>query len=44
MASMFIRQTRTNNKTTGERYFTFRLVRDERIGGKVRQVSLLNAL
>lgn len=39
---MFIRQTRTNNKATGEGYFTFRLVRGERIGGKVRQVTLLN--
>ena len=43
MAGMFIRQTRTNNKATGEGYFTFRLVRGERIGGKVRQVSVLNA-
>lgn len=39
---MFIRQTRTNNKTTGEGYFTFRLVRGERIGGKVRQITVLN--
>ena len=39
---MFIRQTRTNNKVTGEGYFTFRLVRGERIGGKVRQITLLN--
>jgi len=39
---MYIRQTRTNNKITGEGYFTFRLVRGERIGGKVRQVTLLN--
>ena len=39
---MFIRQTRTNNKATGEAYFTFRLVRGERIGGKVRQVTVLN--
>ncbi|WP_434782916.1 IS1634 family transposase [Ferrovum myxofaciens] len=39
---MFIRQTRTNNKATGESYFTHRLVRTERIGGKVRQVTLLN--
>ena len=31
---MFIRQTRTNNKITGEGYFTFRLVRGERIGGE----------
>ena len=39
---MFIRQTRTNNKATGEGYFTFRLVRGERIGGKVRQITVLN--
>jgi transposase len=39
---MFIRQTRTNNKATGEGYFTYRLVRGERIGGKVRQITLLN--
>ena len=39
---MFIRQTRTNNKVTGEGYFTYRLVRSERVGGKVRQVTVLN--
>ena len=39
---MFIRQTRTANKITGEGYFTFRLVRGERIGGKVRQITVLN--
>jgi transposase len=39
---MFIRQTRTNNKITGEGYFTFRLVRGERLGGKVRQITVLN--
>ena len=39
---MFIRQTRTASKTTGEAYFTFRLVRGERIGGKVRQITVLN--
>ena len=39
---MFIRQTRINNKVTGEGYFTFRLVRSERIGGKVRQITVLN--
>lgn len=42
MAGMFIRQTRTNNKVTGEGYFTYRLVRGERIAGKVRQVTVLN--
>ena len=39
---MFIRQTRTNNKITGEGYFTFRLVRGERRGGQVRQITVLN--
>jgi len=39
---MYIRRTQTRNTTTGERYFTHRLVRCERLGGKVRQVRLLN--
>jgi transposase len=39
---MYIRRTQTRNTTTGERYFTFRLVRSQRLGGKVRQVTLLN--
>ena len=39
---MFIRQTRTNNKVTGEGYYTYRLVRGERLGGRVRQITLLN--
>ena len=39
---MFIRQTRTNNSSTGEDYFTFRLARGQRIAGKVRQVTVLN--
>ena len=39
---MYIRRTQTRNTTTGERYFTHRLVRSERLGGKVRQVTLLN--
>lgn len=39
---MFIRQTRTRNTVTGEGYFTFRLVRGEHIGGKVRQITVLN--
>ena len=42
MPRMYIRQTRTNNKATGEGYFTYRLVRGERIGGKVRQITVLN--
>jgi hypothetical protein len=39
---MYIRRVRTQNKTTGESYFTHRLVRTERTGRKVRQVTLLN--
>ena len=39
---MFIRQTHTNNKATGESYTTHRLVRSERTGKHVRQVTLLN--
>ena len=39
---MFIRQTRTRNNSTGEGYFTFRLVRGQRIAGKVRQITVLN--
>ena len=42
MVRMFIRQTRTNNSATGEEYLTFRLVRGQRIAGKVRQVTILN--
>ena len=39
---MFIRQTRTSNKAAGEGYFSYRLVRGERIGGKVRQITVRN--
>ena len=39
---MFIRRTQTRSTTTGEAYFTHRLVRSERIGDKVRQRTLLN--
>ena len=39
---MFIRQTNTRNKVSGEAYTTYRLVRTERVGGKVRQITLLN--
>lgn len=39
---MFIRRTPTRHKSTGEAYFTHRLVRSERIGAKVRQCTLLN--
>jgi len=39
---MFIRRTVTGRGPDGERYTTHRLVRSERIGGKVRQRTLLN--
>lgn len=39
---MYIRQTKTSNKATGESYVTHRLVRGERVQGKVRQITLLN--
>ena len=39
---MFIRRTQTRTTTTGETYFTHRLVRSERVGDKVRQRTLLN--
>lgn len=38
---MFIRRTQTRTSASGEVYFTHRLVRAERVGGKVRQVTLL---
>lgn len=39
---MYIRRTHTSNSATGERYTTHRLVQSERVGGRVRQVTLLN--
>jgi len=39
---MYIRRVSTGNKATGESYFSYRLVRSERVGGKVRQSTLLN--
>jgi transposase len=39
---MYIRRVRTHNKSTGESYVAHRLVRTERVGHKVRQVTLLN--
>jgi transposase len=39
---MYIRRTQTRSNATGEAYFTYRLVRSERIAGKVKQVTLLN--
>ncbi|CAK0781279.1 transposase [Gammaproteobacteria bacterium] len=39
---MYIRRTKSCNTLTGESYFTHRLVRSERIEGKVRQYTLFN--
>lgn len=39
---MFIRRTATRNKSLGDSYYTYRLVRSMRVDGKVRQVTLLN--
>ncbi len=39
---MFVRRTLTRSLGTGERYYSHRLVRSERAGGRVRQVTLLN--
>jgi hypothetical protein len=39
---MFIRKTKTRNKSDDETYFTYRLVASERTGKQVRQITLLN--
>jgi transposase len=39
---MYIRRTHTNNSSTGERYYTYRLVASQRVDGKPRQITLLN--
>jgi transposase len=39
---MFVRRTTTRSRLDGAAYFTYRLVRTERIGGRVKQVTLLN--
>ena len=39
---MFVRRTQTRNGKTGEEYFTHRLVETVRIGGAVKQRTLLN--
>lgn len=39
---MFIRRARTRSQSTGEAYFTHRLVASQRVGKQVRQVTLLN--
>ena len=39
---MYIRRTLTRSLPTGEHYYSHRLVRSERVAGRVRQVTLLN--
>ena len=39
---MFIRCTRTRSRTSGEPYVTYRLVQTARVGGAVKQTTLLN--
>ena len=39
---MFIRRTQTRNRASGEPYTTYRLVQSTRIGGTVKQTTLLN--
>ena len=39
---MYIRRTHTNNSSTSERYYTYRLVASQRVDGKPRQTTLLN--
>jgi transposase len=39
---MFIRRTNTRNRTSGEAYFTYRLVETLRVGKTVKQRTLLN--
>ena len=39
---MYIRRTHTNNSSTGERYYIYRLVPSQRVDGKPRQMTLLN--
>jgi transposase len=39
---MFIRESPTRSNATGERYFTYRLVENVRVGGKVKQLVIHN--
>lgn len=39
---MFIRRTQTRNRTSGQPYVTYRLVQTARVGGAVKQTTLLN--
>ena len=42
LAAMFIRRARTRTTESGKAYFSYRLVRSERNGARVRQRTLLN--
>jgi hypothetical protein len=39
---MYIRQTKINSRRSGDAYTTFRLVSSERVGGQVKQRTILN--
>ena len=39
---MFIRRTQTRSRVTGEPYVTYRLVHSARVGGTIKQTTLLN--
>lgn len=39
---MYIRQTKTGTSSSGDIYYTFRIVTSQRVNGKVRQKTLLN--
>ncbi|GHU31337.1 hypothetical protein AGMMS50256_19660 [Betaproteobacteria bacterium] len=41
-AYMFVRRTTTRSSCSGETCFTYRLACTERVGGRVRQFTLLN--
>lgn len=39
---MFIRRTQTRNRASGEPYVTYRLVHNARVGGAIKQTTVLN--
>jgi hypothetical protein len=41
-AGLFVRRTQTRSRSSGEPYFTYRLVRTERVGGRVKPITLLH--
>jgi hypothetical protein len=42
VAGLFVRRTQTRSRSSGEPYFTYRLVRTERVGGRVKPITLLH--